>query len=60
MPFYEYACQSCGHHWEVEQGIKDPPKKVCPKCKKRKAKRQIAGRVGVTLLGEGWSRDGYR
>ena len=32
MPLYEYACDACGHRWEVIQKFSDPPVETCPKC----------------------------
>jgi putative FmdB family regulatory protein len=56
---YEYLCESCGHEWEVDQSIKDLPKKKCPKCKKLKAKRLISKNGSFILTGSGWSNSGY-
>ena len=56
---YEYACSSCGHEWEAEQSINDPPLKKCPACKKNSAKRQISGGTGFVLKGGGWYADRY-
>ena len=32
MPTYEYACRTCGHHFEAWQHMSDEPLKVCPEC----------------------------
>jgi putative FmdB family regulatory protein len=57
MPTYVYKCAACAHEFEKEQKISDPPAKACPKCKKAKAERQIAGSSFI-LQGAGWYRDG--
>jgi putative FmdB family regulatory protein len=41
MPNYEYACSACEHQFEVYQGVKDPVKRKCPKCKKLRLERLI-------------------
>lgn len=56
---YEYACAACGHQWEAEQSIKDPPLKLCVACGAEKAKRLVSGGTGFLLKGGGWYADGY-
>lgn len=58
MPTYEYACASCQNHWEEIQKISEEPLKVCPKCGKDTAKRQISG-GNFILKGGGWYADLY-
>lgn len=58
MPTYDYACENCGHHWDVEQRMSDEPIRKCPKCGKLKAKRQITG-GNFILKGGGWYADLY-
>ena len=58
MPIYEYACQACGHQFEEWQKIKDPPVKVCPKCKAKKVERLIS-QTSFHLKGGGWYSDLY-
>lgn len=41
MPNYEYECSECKHSFEIYQGVKDPVKKKCPKCKKLRLERLI-------------------
>ena len=53
MPIYEYYCESCGHEFEVMQGINDKPIKKCEACGKAKAKRAIS-RTSFVLKGSGW------
>ena len=56
MPVYEYACEKCGHEFEVEQRISDDPVKTCPMCRARKVKRLIS-RTSFVLKGSGWYSD---
>ncbi len=58
MPTYDYACESCGHKWDVEQRMSEDPIRKCPKCGKLKAKRQITG-GNFILKGGGWYSDLY-
>jgi len=58
MPTYEYLCSSCKNQWEEVQKISEPPLRVCPKCSKRTAKRQISGGSFI-LKGGGWYSDSY-
>lgn len=59
MAVYEYRCLSCGHEWEAEQRMTDPPLQRCPECKQKKAKRCIS-RGSFILAGERWEKkQGY-
>src|SRR5258708_7193567 len=58
MPTYDYACENCGHKWDVEQRMTDDPIRKCPKCGKLKARRQITG-GNFILKGSGWYSDLY-
>jgi len=58
MPIYEYECDKCGHSFEREQSISDPPVKTCPKCRGRKVTKLIS-RSSFVLKGGGWYADGY-
>ena len=51
MPTYEYACEKCGHQFEIFQSMKDKPLTVCSK-EKCKLKKWGKGRVRK-LLGTG-------
>lgn len=59
MPTYEYVCEACKHAWELEQRMVEDPVKKCPKCKKLKAQRVIAGASNFILKGGGWYSDLY-
>lgn len=56
---YEYLCTACEHVWEAEQSISEAPLKVCPRCQKEAAKRQVSGGAGFILKGGGWYADLY-
>jgi len=58
MPIYEYECNKCGHEFEREQRMADPPVKTCPECKGRKVTKLIS-RSSFVLKGGGWYADGY-
>jgi len=58
MPTYDYACKACGHEFEREQRITEPPVKTCPKCRKRQVQRLISPTAFV-LKGGGWYSDLY-
>jgi putative FmdB family regulatory protein len=57
MPTYNYACDECGHEWELEQRITDAATTVCPEGHK-KARRMISN-TSFSLKGGGWYSDGY-
>ncbi len=58
MPIYEYECSKCGHTFEREQSMSEPPIKTCPKCKARKVTKLIS-RTSFVLKGGGLYADGY-
>ena len=58
MPIHEYECDKCGHAFEREQRMTDPPVKTCPKCKGRKVTKLIS-QSSFVLKGGGWYADGY-
>ena len=58
MPEYDYTCRRCGHAWSVEQRVTDPPRKYCPSCR-RKAARRLISRTSFVLKGNRWARDRY-
>jgi putative FmdB family regulatory protein len=53
MPIYEYGCKSCGHTFEVSQGMKDDPLKICPQCGKE-IRRLINSGMGLIFKGSGF------
>jgi putative FmdB family regulatory protein len=52
MPLYEYACEACGHRFEVIQKFSDPPLDVCPKC--GGAVRKLQSAPAFQFKGSGW------
>jgi putative FmdB family regulatory protein len=53
MPTYDYECQKCGYNFEMFQGINDPPRSRCPKCR-GKVQRLIGNGVGIVFKGSGF------
>jgi putative FmdB family regulatory protein len=58
MPTYHYACEKCGHEFELDQAISDPPRKRCPRC--RGAVYRVIHPVGHILKGSGFYKTDYR
>jgi putative FmdB family regulatory protein len=52
MPLYEYACESCGHRFEIIQKFSDAPLETCPKCGGPVRKLQSA--PAFQFKGSGW------
>jgi putative FmdB family regulatory protein len=59
MPTYEYACEACGHQWELVQRITEAPATKCPNCGQEKAHRLISRGTNFILKGGGWYSDLY-
>ena len=60
MPTYSYLCESCGHEFDLMQGIKDSVKRKCPECKKMKLKRLIGSGSALLFKGPGFHCTDYR
>jgi len=60
MPTYDYACENCGHKWELFQSIKANPIRKCPSCGRQKAKRMIGPGAGIIFRGTGFYQTDYR
>lgn len=58
MPTYNYACNSCGHRFEIVQKISDPLLTDCPQCQKSTLKKVISA-AGIVFKGSGWNRLGH-
>jgi putative FmdB family regulatory protein len=61
MPTYEYECQTCGHHFEAVQSMKDPRLTDCPKegCA-GPVHRKIGRGAGIIFKGSGFYQTDYR
>ena len=60
MPTYDYACEGCGHRFEVFHSIVAAPIRKCPRCKKLKVKRMIGTGAGIIFRGSGFYQTDYR
>ena len=67
MPTYEYACEKCGHEFEVSHSMSAAPLKVCPKelCAQKKwgrgrVKKKISAGAGLLFKGSGFYITDYR
>lgn len=67
MPTYEYACEKCGHQFEIFQSMKDEALKTCPKehCKLKKwgkgrVKKMLGAGAGLIFKGSGFYITDYR
>jgi len=58
MPTYGYRCSNCGHEFEIQQKITDPPLKACPKCEGKLSK--ILYPVGISFKGSGFYSTDYK
>jgi len=58
MPTYGYRCSNCGHEFEIQQKITDPPLKACPKCQGKLSK--ILYPVGISFKGSGFYSTDYK
>ena len=59
MPTYEYECSTCGHEFEVFQGILEKPRRKCPKC--GKGVRRLMGTGSAILFrGSGFYETDYK
>jgi len=52
MPVYEYACESCGHHFDVKQRFSDDPITICPDC--GQPVRRVLHPAGIIFKGPGF------
>lgn len=60
MPTYDYACDNCGHEFELFQQMTAPVKRKCPECGKNKLQRLIGTGAGVIFKGGGFYETDYR
>jgi putative FmdB family regulatory protein len=52
MPTYEYACEACGEHTEVQARLADPPLERCPAC--GGTVRKVFHPAGIVFKGSGF------
>ena len=52
MPIYEYACESCGHHFDVKQRFSDDPIMICPDC--GQPVHRVLHPAGIIFKGSGF------
>jgi putative FmdB family regulatory protein len=61
MPNYDYECQTCGHRFEVFQGMNDAKLVDCPQESCDGAVKRLLGRgAGVIFKGTGFYQTDYR
>lgn len=58
MPTYDYGCATCGHRFEVFEGITASAPRECPACGK-KARRLISAGSGFIFKGAGFYTTDY-
>jgi putative FmdB family regulatory protein len=66
MPTYEFKCESCGHQFEAQTKMDDPPP-TCPYVHVGPDSSQVCGgptrrlisQTTFILKGGGWANDGY-
>ena len=52
MPIYEYRCKDCGHTFEIDQRIVDPPLNSCQMC--GGTVERLISMCSFVLKGDGW------
>ena len=57
MPIYEYACQGCGHRFEVRHAPEGPAPEGCPRC--GGGVKKVLSPVGIIFRGSGWHVTDY-
>ncbi len=60
MPTYDYSCASCGHTFEVFEGMTAEGLRDCPKCGRGKARRLIGTGAGLVFKGSGFYITDYK
>lgn len=58
MPTYEYACNDCGHNFEIVQSFSDDALTTCPECGGQL--RKVFGSVGIVFKGSGFYKTDSR
>lgn len=57
MPIYEYACDLCKRHFDVEHGVEERPQVKCPAC--GSVARKVFKPVPIIFKGSGWHVTDY-
>lgn len=52
MPIYTYACDSCGHKFDLRQSFSDEPISECPAC--GAPVHRVVYPAGIIFKGSGW------
>ena len=59
MPTYSYACQNCGHAFDIRQSFTDDALTVCPECGEPRL-RKVIHPVGIAFKGSGFYKTDSR
>ena len=59
MPTYSYACQECGHAFDIRQSFTDDSLTVCPDCGEPRL-RKVIHPVGIAFKGSGFYKTDSR
>lgn len=59
MPTYSYACQECGHAFDIRQSFTDDSLTVCPHCGEARL-RKVIHPVGIAFKGSGFYKTDSR
>jgi len=59
MPIYEYACQDCGHLFDVLQKMSDAALTECPECGQLELKKLVSA-PNFRLKGSGWYETDFK
>ncbi|MFA4043272.1 MAG: hypothetical protein HZRFUVUK_000037 [Candidatus Fervidibacterota bacterium] len=57
MPVYEYACDACKQHFDVEHSAEERPQIKCPVC--GSPARKVFKPVPIIFKGSGWHVTDY-
>ena len=60
MPTYDYECDGCGYRFEIFEPVNAKRTKPCPKCRVRRARRQIGIGAGFLFKGSGFYATDYK
>ena len=58
MPTYQYACNACGHEFELVQSFTEDAIRICPECQGEV--RKVYSNVGVVFKGSGFYKTDSR